>query len=613
MDKEFEVIVIGAGHAGAEAGLAAARMGLKTAVFTLSAESVAFMACNPSIGGTGKGHLVREIDALGGEMALAADRALLQIRMLNRGKGPAVFSLRGQEDKRRYHLLMRATLESQKNLRLIEDEAEEILVKNGEVIGVRAKLGGEYRAKAVVVAAGVYLKSRIVVGDKQKAEGPAGFPPANSLTASLAALGLNIMRFKTGTPARIDKKSIDFSKMTAQEGEPISRFSFLTKEKLFEQTPCYLTYTNERTHKIIKDNISRSPMFNGIIEGVGARYCPSIESKVMLFDRDRHQVFVEPEGADTEEMYVQGMSTSLPEDVQEEMYKSVAGLENVKILRYAYAIEYDCIDSRALYPTYQVKHIQGLYTAGQVNGSSGYEEAAAQGLMAGINAALYLKGEPPLVLPRSLAYIGVLTDDLVTKGTNEPYRMMTARAEYRIMLRQDNADLRLTEFSARTGLISDERLRLVEEKKKNISRLFSISETRLAKEKQEKAFSERGLTPPERPITFAEAIKRLNLDFSETRELLDLDWTDDNALETAVNEIKYRGYIKKEEAKIKEQQRLEEKLIPEDIDYRSLSGLRTEAREKLQKIRPRSIGQAGRISGVSPADIAVLLVYLRNN
>ncbi|MDR3216896.1 MAG: tRNA uridine-5-carboxymethylaminomethyl(34) synthesis enzyme MnmG [Clostridiaceae bacterium] len=614
MKKNYDVIVIGAGHAGIEAALAAARLKATVLVFVTELKAVGFMACNPAVGGTAKGHIVREIDALGGEMGVSADAALLQIKMLNRGKGPAVHCLRGQEDKYLYSRIMLEKLRNTENLTLAEGEVSRIITEGGRVSRVVTAAGDIVRARAIVVATGVYLNSRIIIGDESRNEGPSGFKrSASGLTESLRGLGLEIRRFKTGTPARIAKDSIDFSKMQIQEGEcDIHCFSHLTDEKLTVQQPCYLTYTNADTHRIIKENISRSPLYNGEIKGIGPRYCPSIEDKVMRFDKERHQIFIEPEGRDTDEMYVQGMSSSLPRDVQERMYATVAGLENVRILRYAYAIEYDCIDARALYHTYQVKHTEGLYTAGQINGSSGYEEAAAQGLIAGINAALYVKNEPPFTLSRSEAYIGVLTDDLVTKGTNEPYRMMTARAEHRILLREDTADLRLTPRAYAVGLASESRFARMQARKAEIENTLA----RALKEKPPHAavtdlLCRLGGEAPKKGMTYAELIKRPEVSVEDVRALHGFDDISEQAFFTAVTEIKYEGYLKKEEADVKERARLEERLLPTDIDYSTVSGLRTEARQKLAALRPQNIGQASRISGVSPADITVLLVYLR--
>ena len=608
----FDAIVIGAGHAGVESALALARTGKKTALLTLNLDSIAFMACNPSIGGTAKGQIVAEIDALGGEMGINADKALLQIRMLNKGKGSAVQSLRGQEDKNLYHRLMKATLENTENLKILQCEVTEILTENGKVTGVKTAFGGIIYASAVIVATGVYLNGSVIAGEWKQSAGPNGFAPANELTKSLIDLGFSIRRFKTGTPARIDKNTIDFSKLEIQDGEQdVYPFSYLTESIPEKQTPCYLTYTTEKTHEVIRANLHRSPLFAGVVKGTGPRYCPSIEDKVVRFaDKDRHQLFLEPEGADTNEFYVQGMSSSLPHDVQKEMYRTVIGLENCEIMRYAYAIEYDCIDALDLYPTLEYKKIENLYTAGQINGTSGYEEAAAQGLIAGINASLKLDGKEPFILGRSDAYIGVLIVDLVTKGTNEPYRMMTSRAEHRIVLRQDNADFRLTELAARTGLISSERYAVYKKRKDDYEKAVSLLNRSLKPSETEEILSSHGFTKALTALTGADLIRR-GISVEELFSLLpESNSIPKRILKLAETDAKYEGYIAKEQAEIEKAKKLEEKLLPEDIDYSLISGLRLEARQKLNKIRPKSLGQAGRISGVSPADITVLMVYL---
>ena len=612
---EYDVIVVGAGHAGCEAALAAARMGYKTAVFSINLDGIALMACNPSIGGTSKGHLVREIDALGGEMGLNIDKTFIQIRMLNTAKGPAVHSLRAQADKKRYQTEMKKTLENQENLYVKQGEVSEIEVKNGRVQGVVLVTGEYYKCKAAIIATGVYLKSKIIIGEYSVNSGPSGLFPANNLTSSLVDLGFKIQRFKTGTPARVDKKSIDFSKTVEQPGDKIIiPFSFLNDTIIRDQVSCWLTHTTSETHEIIRENLDRSPMYSGVIEGVGARYCPSIEDKIVRFaDKESHQVFIEPEGLDTNEMYVQGMSTSMPIDVQIRMYRTVPGLENVEFMRPAYAIEYDCIDPQQLKLSLESKDIKGLFFAGQINGSSGYEEAAGQGIIAGINAVQYIRDEEPVILDRSQAYIGVLIDDLVTKGTKEPYRMMTSRAEYRLLLRQDNADIRLTEIGRKVGLVSDERydfyMKKLERVNKEISELkeFVLSPSDEVIEYLEK----KGTSAIKSGITLYELLKRPEIGYEDIMNLTgrgkDLMRQEKEQIEVS---IKYEGYIEKQMKQAVQFKKMEKRLIPEWVDYDKISGLRIEARQKLKMTKPLSIGQASRISGVSPADISVLMVYL---
>ena len=613
---DYDVIVIGAGHAGCEAGLASARLGMKTAVFSISLEAVANMPCNPHIGGSSKGHLVREIDALGGEMAKNIDKTMIQIKMLNMSKGPAVHSLRAQADRKRYQMEMKHTLEKQENLDLKQAEIVDIKVENNKIKSVETDVGAIYNVKALIVATGTYLKGKIFIGDYSKESGPDGVFPANKLSESLKKIGINLIRFKTGTPARIARKSIDFSKMEIQKGDvDIIPFSFEDRMKNFDQVDCYLTYTNEETHRIIRENLHRSPLFAGVIEGTGPRYCPSIEDKVVRFaDKERHQVFVEPIGLDTDEMYIQGMSSSLPEDVQIAMYRTLPGLEHCEFTRPAYAIEYDCIDPSELKLSLEYKKIDGLFFAGQTNGTSGYEEAAGQGLIAGINAVQKIKGKEPLILDRTEAYIGVLIDDIVTKGTNEPYRMMTSRAEYRLLLRQDNADLRLTEKGHEIGLISDERYERFLEKKQKISDEIKRLENTIVKptEKVNNFLLKCGTSPLTTGSKLSELLKRAEITYKSLEEI------DENrpklgeqVREEVEIQVKYDGYIKLQEAQVEKFKKMEKKLLPDDLDYEQIKGISLEARQKLNKHKPHSIGQASRISGVSPADISVLLVYLQ--
>ncbi len=616
-DNEFyyDSIVIGAGHAGCEAALALARTGQKTLLLTLNLDAIAFLACNPSIGGTAKGHLVCEIDALGGQMGINADKTALQIRMLNMGKGPAVHSLRAQADKINYHNTMKRTLENTPNLFIRQLEAVEITQENGHVHSVKTAQGLEFFCNSVIVATGVYLKSRIIIGEYTKNSGPNGFAPANELTKSLMDLGLQIKRFKTGTPARVNSRTIDFSKTEEQNGdEDIQSFSFLTKKTPKNKAKCYLTYTNQNTHKIIRDNLSRAPMFSGIIEGIGPRYCPSIEDKIVRFaDKERHQVFLEPESLETNEIYLQGVSTSLPVDVQEQMYRTIAGLENVEIMRNAYAIEYDAIESTQLLPTLEFKNIKGLFFAGQVNGTSGYEEAAAQGLVAGINASLYNRKEEQLVLKRSDAYIGVLIDDLVTKGTNEPYRMMTSRAEYRLWLRQDNADVRLTEIGRRVGLVDDERYLVFQKKMKKFEKMKQILQEKVKFDQKLVDFCEKvGEIPPRESMKVKDLLKRTNITAQNLNAEYGLFKGYSPRLVDDLNTfVKYEGYINQQLEDIEKAKKNESLKIPENFDYSEIKGLRIEAIQKLSKIKPLDIGQASRISGVSPADIAVLSVMIK--
>ena len=607
----YDAVVIGAGHAGCEAALALARTGQRTVLLTLNLDSIGFLPCNPSVGGTAKGHLVREIDALGGEMGLNADRCTLQIRMLNTGKGAAVQSLRAQTDKNAYHREMKRVLEHTENLRIVQAEAARILTENGKVSGVVTHYGGVFSCRAAVIATGVYLHARTITGEVVKESGPNGFAPATLLTQNLIELGYSVRRFKTGTPARLDGRTVDFEKLTAQEGDTLLfPFSFLNDRVPKTQVPCYLTYTNQKTHELILSNLDRAPLYNGTISSTGPRYCPSIETKVVRFsDKERHQLFLEPEGADTTEIYVQGLSTSLPHDLQKEMYRTVEGLERCEIVRYAYAIEYDCIDTLDVLPTLEFKKVEGLYTAGQINGTSGYEEAAAQGLVAGLNASLKLRGLPPLILRRDQAYIGVLIDDLVTKGTDEPYRMMTSRAEFRLLLRQDNADVRLTPIGRECGLVSDERWqRYLDRKQMREAVLKTLSER--ADNKQAAALLEAHGEHFTNGVTYADLLRR-NIPIAEIRQTFGLfEGVPNDILLSAETEVRYEGYLKTSEREREKAKKMEEKPLPPDIDYANIDGLRLEAREKLARIRPLNLGQAERISGVNPADIAVLMVYL---
>lgn len=610
----YDVIVIGAGHAGVEAALASARIGCQTLLATLSMDNIAMMPCNPSVGGPAKGHLVRELDALGGEMGVNADKTCIQFRMLNTGKGPAVHALRAQADKKLYQYTMKETCEQTENLDVKQILIDKLLVEDGKVTGVQVETGEIYKGKAVIMATGTYLKGRIIIGEHTYTGGPNGQRAALKFSDSLQAAGVKLMRFKTGTPARVDARTLDYSKMEIQPGDEECRnFSFMSDVRTREQTPCWLTYTNAKTHKILRDNMHRAPMANGIIEGIGPRYCPSIETKILRFpDKERHQLFLEPEGLHTNEVYVQGMSTSMPMDVQLEFLHTIPGLEHAKVMRAGYAIEYDCIDPTQLKPTLEFKSIKGFFSAGQANGTSGYEEAAAQGIIAGINAAMFVKGEEPLVLKRSDAYIGVLIDDLVTKGTNEPYRIMTSRAEYRLLLRQDNADARLTPLGRRVGLVQDDRWERFTRKQAAIKdamdylRQNSINPTQEIKEK----LAEAEIEPIRNATTFYELLRRPDVDYAKLQQVFDLPELEDEVRQQVEISITYEGYIKKQLEQVEHMEKLEEKLLPEDIDYAQVPSLRDEGREKLAQIRPRSVGQASRISGVSPADISVLLVWL---
>jgi len=620
LEEKYDVVIVGAGHAGCEAALACARLGLETIMFTVSVDSIALMPCNPNIGGSSKGHLVREIDALGGEMGKNIDKTFIQSKMLNRSKGPAVHSLRAQADKQSYTREMRNVLESTDNLTIRQAEVSEIIVEDGVIKGVKTFSGATYLSKAVVLTTGTYLRARCIYGDVSNYTGPNGLQAANHLTDSLKAHGIEMFRFKTGTPARVDKRSIDFSKMEEQFGdERVVPFSFETNPESIqkEQVSCWLTYTNEETHKTIRDNLDRSPLFSGTIEGTGPRYCPSIEDKVVKFaDKERHQVFVEPEGLYTNEMYLGGMSSSLPEDVQYAMYKTVPGLENVKIVRNAYAIEYDCINPRQLKPTLEFNSIEGLFSGGQFNGSSGYEEAAAQGLIAGINASLKILGKEQIILDRSQAYIGVLIDDLVTKENHEPYRMMTSRAEYRLILRQDNADLRLSEIGYKIGLLPEERYIKVKNKQEAINKEIERLESVLvgANEKVQTLLAKYESTPLKTGTTLAELIRRPELSYEAVAELdPDRPVLDDDVIEQININIKYDGYIKRQLKQVEHFKKLESKKLDPNFDYNTIEGLRKEAKQKLNAYKPMSVGQASRISGVSPADITVLLIHLNIN
>lgn len=610
----FDVIVVGAGHAGVEAALAAARLGGKTLLATLSLDNVALMPCNPSIGGPAKGHLVRELDALGGQMGISADLACIQMRLLNTGKGYAVHALRGQEDKPFYHTLMKKIVEDQKNLELKQLMIDKLLVENGAVVGVEAETGEIFEAKCVILATGTYLRGRIVYGQVNYECGPNGLRSAQKLSASLLENGVELMRFKTGTPARIDARSLDYSKMEPQYGdEEVRNFSFISDIKTREQVPCYLTYTNEATHKIIRDNLHLSGMYNGMIEGVGPRYCPSIESKIVRFaNKERHQLFIEPEGRSTHEMYVQGMSSSLPAHIQLQFMQTIPGLEHCKMMRAGYAIDYDCLDPLQLRPSLEHKAISGLFSAGQSNGTSGYEEAAAQGLMAGINAMMKINGREPLVLRRDEAYIGVLIDDLVTKGTSEPYRMMTSRAEYRLLLRQDNADLRLTEKGRAIGLVDDKRYGIFTEKRTALERTVSeLGKQNISPSAENNAKLEAmGTAPLRSGSSLLDLLRRKEVTYSKLQQAFDLPELAPQVAEQAEIFAKYEGYITKQRQEVERFMKLENKRLPDDIDYRAIKELSSEAAEKLDKVRPANIGQASRISGVSPADISVLMIAL---